>query len=261
MSASLLRAESIDLRLGLGLGSPLVLQGASIDLYPGELHGLIGANGSGKSSLVRVLSGLLSPTSGTVHWPGRPLRQWTRSARAQYLGYLPQGTECHWQLTVERLVRLGRLPYGTPSDRSEHPAIPEALAAMEISRLRQRPYHSLSGGEKIRVLFARILAGTPRVIIADEPLAGLDPFHQLKLLELLREWVRLHQRGVLLVLHDLTLASRFCHRLTLLHEGRVLASGSPASVCQEATLAQAFNIRVLSLNHSTEPFILPWARL
>ncbi len=245
--------ETID--LSLSLGERLVLQGITTTLREGEVVGILGANGSGKSTLLSALAGLLEPRGGEVRLQGRALREMPLRERARTLAYLPQGAECHWPLSVEAVVRLGRLPFGD----DETYLVRGALKAVDVLDLRERIVTELSGGERARVLLARALVGNPAWLLVDEPGAGLDANHQLALMELLRTRARAGG-GVVVVLHDLGLAARFCDRLLLLGQGRLLADGPPREVLTDERLRTAHGVAVYRAEHEGEPVLVPWQR-
>ncbi|WP_380872233.1 ABC transporter [Sphingomonas sp. DBB INV C78] len=231
--------------LDVALGRRSVLHGVSTTLEPGALIGVVGPNGAGKSTLVRALLGLVPATAGAVRVDGVPVDHIPRSDLARRIAYLPQGQTLHWPLTVERLVALGRLPHLAPFSRigeADRIAIERAILQADVGHLRDRPATELSGGERARVLLARTLAVEASALIADEPLAALDPGHQLEVMALLK---RQAQAGALVVavLHDLTLAARHCDRLILLHEGRLVANGPPDAVLTAGRLATVYGIR------------------
>lgn len=233
-----LRAE----QLRLTLGGRSVLRGLSCELKAGEMLGVLGANGAGKTSLLRVLAGLLSPDAGQVLLDDRALSMLTPAQRAREIGYLPQSRECHWPLAVRELVTLGRLPQRAPWARltaQDQLAIDAALGAADVTHLVERPITEISGGERARALLARVLAGEPRILLADEPTAGLDPAHQLQVMSLLRARAAAGY-AVAVTLHDLTLAAQHCDRLLLLHEGVVLAEGSAETVFSDLNLETAY---------------------
>ncbi len=254
-----LAARNITLRLG----GRAVLDDVSITAAPGALVGLIGPNAAGKTTLVRVLAGLATPEAGTVTLDSRPVAEIGRDARARAVAYLEQDAACHWPLAVRRLVALGRLPWLGPFQRtgaSDAAAIAEAMADAEITPLADRPITTLSGGERARAFLARALAGTPRVLLADEPVARLDPYHQMKVMELLRAQAA---RGgaVVAVLHDLTLAARFCDRLVLLAAGRVAAEGPPTEVLTPESLARVYGVAAAFGADADGPYVVPRRRL
>lgn len=227
----------------------LILDNADLTLSAGELVGLIGPNGAGKSSLLRMMAGLQQPDSGQIYLsnearPQKLLNDFSGRERAQVLAYLPQQETPAWPLQVEHLVGLGRAPWHKPmSGKSERDkqAIERALEITEMQSLRQRIVTTLSGGELQRTLLARVFAGEPKIILADEPIAALDPYHQLHMMELLAEHAQ--QGGtVLAALHDLSLAARFCSRLVLLHHGKIVADGQPIDVLTTENLEQVYGI-------------------
>lgn len=227
----------------------LILDNADLTLAQGELVGLIGPNGAGKSSLLRIMAGLQQPDSGQIYLsneahPQKLLNDFSGRERAQLLAYLPQQETPAWPLQVEHLVGLGRAPWHKPmSGKSERDkqAIERALEITELQSLRQRIVTTLSGGELQRTLLARVFAGEPKMILADEPIAALDPYHQLHMMELLAEHAQ--QGGtVLAALHDLSLAARFCSRLVLLHHGKIVADGQPIDVLTTENLEQVYGI-------------------
>ena len=201
------------------------LANASLTLEPGTITAICGPNGAGKSTLLEALAGLLDPDMGHVALGGSALAAMTPRTRAQAIGYLPQQAEIAWDVPVRSLVALGRMPHG---DSNAEP-IDAALAALDLTAFADRRAQTLSGGETARVLLARVLAGEPKWILADEPLAALDLAHQLALLGHLRRAADAGA-GVVLVLHDLALAMNHADRAVVLDGGRVVADGA----CEDA---------------------------
>ena len=213
------------------------LDDVSAALKPGQITAIVGPNGAGKSSLLACLAGLLEPDSGSVMLDDAALASLAPQTRAQAIGYLPQSPEVAWDVSAETLVALGRLPW---RDR-DAAAIDAALATMELEDLRTRPISQLSGGERARALMARVLAGQPRWILADEPLANLDLAHQQTLLGVLRKAAQAGA-GVVLVMHDLAQAMNHADRVLVLLEGHLLAGGAPEAVLDAATIRRAWGI-------------------
>lgn len=216
------------------------LDDVSVALRPGEVTAICGPNGAGKSSLLAVLAGLLAPTVGTVTLEGAPLAGLATRDRAQALGYLPQTPEVSWDIDVATLAGLGRLPWRT-SAAEDAAAVASALAALDLEWLAKRPVSQLSGGERARALLARVLAGQPRWILADEPLASLDLAHQAALLDRFGAFAS-QGIGVLLVLHDLSRARNRAHRVLVLDRGRLVADGAPDEALSEAVIAKVWGV-------------------
>lgn len=210
-----------------------VLSGIDLSIHEGEFIGLLGPNGAGKTTLLRAVLGLL-PHQGMSSLASLPTHE-----RARKAAFMPQGREIAWPLLVERLVALGRTPFG--DDRAESPAIERAIAALELQPLRHRPATELSGGEQARALIARMLAQDTPLLIADEPIAGLDPAAQIKVMKTFAG-IASEGRAVLASLHDLGLAARYCSRLILISEGGIAADGPPEKVLTPPNLAQVFGI-------------------
>ena len=248
--------------ISLSLAGREVLRAVDFAAAAGQTVGVVGPNGAGKTSLVRVLAGLIAPAAGEVRLDGRPLGSWPRPARARRLAYLPQGETVHWPITAGRLVALGRLPHLVAWQRprpEDAAAIERAMAAADVVALAGRRVPELSAGERRRVLIARALAVEAPVLLADEPVAGLDPYHQLEILELLRATAAAG-RTVVVVLHDLALAARFCDRVAVLRDGAVLAAGPARATLGAETIARAFDVDVATVVANGEAAPLPWRR-
>ncbi|WP_296716042.1 ABC transporter ATP-binding protein [Erythrobacter sp.] len=223
--------------LSLDRGGVRVVDGVSAALQPGAITAIVGPNGAGKSSLLLGLAGLIDPVEGAVLLQGRALGDIPPRERAQAIGYLPQAPEIAWDVAVENLVALGRLPW---RDRGAD-AVEAALTALALQELRKRPASRLSGGERARVLLARVLAGEPRWILADEPLAALDLAHQLRLIAHFKSCAQAGQ-GVVVVLHDLALAMNHADRVLVLDQGRLVAKGPAADALAPDMIAQVWGI-------------------
>lgn len=219
-------------------GTRRVLGPVSLSLAAGRVLGVVGPNGAGKSTLVRALAGL-QRHAGSVELLGRPLAATAARERARAIGYLPQDPEIAWPLSTRELVALGRLPHhGVDADDT---LVSQALDDLGLAPLAARNVLSLSGGERMRAHLARLAAGAHRVLLIDEPTASLDPGYQLEVLDYLRRLTR-DGAAVLIVLHDLPLAARYCDDLLVLAEGRCVAQGPPAAVLDDALLAAVFGV-------------------
>jgi iron complex transport system ATP-binding protein len=234
--------------LTLHQGKAVVLQDATLAIQPGQVTAIIGPNGAGKTSLIKALAGLITPVSGSIEIDGQPLPSLSDRERALTIGYLPQEGSPAWAVTVDDLVSLGRLPH-TSSPVENRAAIEAAIAATDISHLTNRTVDTLSGGELARAKIARVLAGKPRWILADEPLANLDPPHQRDTLTLLRT-IAQQGVGVVTILHQLNAAMDYADAVIMLKSGRVVAQGSTRDTLTAETLAAVFGMAFDVFDHN-----------
>lgn len=231
--------------LSVRAGDALLVDRASLRLRSGELAVMLGANGAGKTSLLRAALGLAAPASGTVRLQGELLSSLTPAQRARWISYLPQQRSLAWPSPVRDVVSLGRYAWGcapgrlAPEDRE---AVDAALAACDLLAMAQRPADTLSGGELALVHCARAFATEAPLLLVDEPVTSLDPRRRFQIMELIRGQVRAGA-GALVVLHDVALAARFADRLIWLRNGRVAADGPPAATLSESRLAQIYGMR------------------
>jgi iron complex transport system ATP-binding protein len=249
--------------LHVSLDAVPVLRGVSITAAPGELVGLIGPNGGGKSTLLRTLSGIQRPDDGTVELGGQDLLQLGASVRARQIAYLPQSSEVYWPLSVASLVGLGRVPYRklfAKLRKTDEEAIERAITETELNALRDRSVGTLSGGERMRALVARMLAVEADFLLADEPFAGLDPYYQIQFMDLFANQAQAG-RAALVVLHDLGLAARYCDRVVLLGEGCVVAEGTPEEVLTQERIADVYRVEVVRRSHEEQLLLVPWRRV
>ena len=219
-------------------GGRTILSDITLSVEPGEVLGLVGPNGAGKTTLLRAALGLQPIGAGTVSLGGRPIEALGERERAAAAGYLPQERRVAWNMPARDIAALGAalLP-----PKQGHVIADACLAELEIADLGERGVLDMSGGERARVLLARLLATRARLLVADEPAAGLDPEAQLLILE------RLRQRGaagaaVIVTSHDLTLAARACDRLAVLHRGHLRALASPVEALSPTVLADVFGL-------------------
>lgn len=252
----ILEASDVTVRLGCRE----VVSGASLRAESGCVIGVLGPNGAGKTSLLKALAGVL-PCEGTLTLEGRPLSSLGDRIRARSLAYLPQGVTAHWPLAVRDIVMLGRLPHGNawgmaPS-AADGEAVSRALRETNITALAERPFDRLSGGEKARVLLARALAVQAPVLLADEPVAHLDPGQQLHVMDLLRRRAA-QGDAVVVVAHDLALASRTCDQVVLMREGRIFDQGAPRAVMTDDALRAVYGVEVARGCWQGRDFLLPW---
>jgi ABC-type cobalamin/Fe3+-siderophores transport system ATPase subunit len=221
------------------------LHDVTVDVPRGSLTGLLGPNGCGKTTLLRLLAGILRPDSGMVTLAGRPMSELSRREIAQRIAVVPQETHPAFDYTVMEMVLMGRHPHLGPFElegphdlRLAH----DALIATGTDHLANRPYMTLSGGEKQRVIIASALAQASDVLLLDEPTASLDLGYQLEVAALLTQLNA--ERGVTLLLatHDLNLAASVCDRLVLMREGRVVAQGATSDVLTAARVREIYGV-------------------
>jgi iron complex transport system ATP-binding protein len=236
-------------------GGRAILDDVSFSLETGAFVALVGANGAGKSTLLSVLAGLLKPERGEVLLDGAPVAGTHPRALARRRAYLPQNPRAEWPISVERLVALGLTPQlpvfgGLPG--GFEPRLTQAIAACDLAAQRLQPATTLSGGELARAMLARALVGDPEILIADEPMTGLDPRHAMDTVGRLKTLAG-EGRLVIAAVHDLTLAARSATHLMALREGRLAAFGPMAEVLTPDLLRRVFDVeaRVTGAGHKT----------
>jgi iron complex transport system ATP-binding protein len=250
---SILSAENLSVRLG----DKRVLNSVSAAFAPGLVTAVVGPNGAGKSTLLDCLAALRKPDAGRVTLDGRALRELPSRERARRIAYLPQNAEIAWAVDGRTFVGLGRTPYvgAWGLTAQDWAAVDRALTVTGVQAFADRVVSSLSGGERARVLIARALAGDPQWLLADEPLAGLDPGHVLDACDLFRRLADEEGRGVILTLHDLDAALRVADRVIVLAEGQVLADGAPAEALSPAVLRAAYGVEARTLDGLRGPVL------
>ena len=210
-----------------------VVEGVSLSVDRGELVGILGPNGSGKTTLLKLLGGALTPSNGSVRLDGRPLAESSRREVARRIAFVPQETHAPFDFTVLDIVLMGRFPHlgaFTLEGPGDLAIARQALEAMEVTTLEARPFNTLSGGEKQRVVIASALAQSPELLLLDEPTASLDLGHRFDVQRLLQRLNRDGQVTTVLSTHDLNFAAALCRRLVLLRGGRVIAQGPTEQV-------------------------------
>ncbi|MCW4589342.1 ABC transporter ATP-binding protein [Gluconacetobacter entanii] len=247
----LLQARDVSLRRG----DRAVVSAASLTLAKGRVIGLVGPNGAGKSTFMRLLTGLETPDCGDVRLLDRDMSQIPPALRARQLAFIPQDGGTPPPMPVRALVALGRLPHGQAGDHAvRHPAVGHALDVTGLQDLCTRPASHLSGGERARMNLARALATDTPVILADEPIAALDPAHALSMMQLFRQQAG-QGKGIVVVLHDLVLATRFCDELVLMDDGAVIRHGPALQVLDDDIMRVVYGVAV----RRVEDAVLPWS--
>lgn len=229
--------------LKVAIGGKTILSSVSLSIAPGQVTAIVGPNGAGKSTLLSCLAGLREPTSGGAQLGGAALNAMKPRDRARRLAFLPQTPEIAWSIECRTLVELGRTPFIGARGQAEEDraAVDRAMAAANVTAFEHRIVDTLSGGERARVLIARALAGEPEWLLADEPLTGLDPAHQIDAAGLFRQLAD-DGVGVVVTLHDLSMALRMSDRVIVLAEGGVLADEPPATALSPEVLRRAYGV-------------------
>ncbi|KKB09340.1 ABC transporter ATP-binding protein [Devosia chinhatensis] len=251
--------------LDLGYGDRQIVKALDLSVASGKLTVIVGANACGKSTLLRGLARLLTPTRGSVYLDGKPIHQLPTRDVATILGVLPQSPIAPDAITVTDLVGRGRYPHQgwfrrwTPEDDA---AVAEALRATDTLELADRPVDELSGGQRQRVWIAMALAQQTDLLLLDEPTTFLDINHQVEVLDLLTDLVRQRGRTVVVVLHDLNLACRYADRIVAMKSGRIVAEGRPVDVITESVVHDVFGMisRIVVDPVSDTPMIIPIGR-
>ncbi|MCW5702383.1 MAG: ABC transporter ATP-binding protein [Xanthobacteraceae bacterium] len=247
--------------LGVALAGRTVLTDVSLSLSAGHLVALVGPNGAGKTTLLRAIAGLV-PSTGAVHILGDALAALSLRERAKRFAYLPQGHVVHWPLPARDIVALGRFPHGVTDPARmtgrDIEAVSRAMQAADVAEFAERRVTELSGGERSRVALARVLAVEAPVILADEPVASLDPRHQIDVMQTLRSAA---DGGtlVIVVTHDLGLAARFADQVLVLSAGRLIAQGAPADSLSDQVMREVFRVSAYRAEYQDEAVIVPWA--
>ena len=257
------RASLLEVRgLTVAYGSRLALRDVSLELAPGELLGLVGPNGSGKTTLIRAVTAVVPPLAGEIRIAGDDADRLPQRELARRVAVVLQNPQLPEAFTTLDAVLMGRTPH-LRLLQTEGPADLEAarraMVATDTWALAHRRIAELSGGERQRVVVARALAQEAPILLLDEPTAHLDIGHQAAVLELMLSLCRAEGKAVLAAVHDLTLAAQYCHRLVMLHQGLVVAEGSPSEVLRPALLERIYQARVYVFPHpqNGRPVVAP----
>lgn len=232
-----------------------VLKNVSLTIGSGEVLGILGPNGSGKSTLLKILMRILVPQQGTIEWFGQPLDAFSQADIARNVAFVPQETQQAFPFTINEMVLMGRYPHhgrtwGLGWEGSQdRAAAMQAMRDLDVTHLGTRLITNVSGGERQRAVIARALAQEPEVLLLDEPTAFLDLHHQLDIARIIRRLNRERGLTVVLVSHDLNLASQYCDRVLLLREGEIVTVGSPEEVIAAASLEPVYGCSVLVDQH------------
>lgn len=254
-TTAILAVAEVSFRYSLSRsGRPWTIERVSFDVAPGEVLGIVGPNGSGKSSLLKLSAGLLRPESGIIRLAGQAIGELSALAIAKTLAFVPQEQAHEFPFTVAETVLMGRFPHrqagwwsmGMEAEREEDlSAAHRAMVEADVVELADRLVSDLSGGERQRVMIARALAQEPRILLLDEPTAFLDLSHQIEICALIQRLVNERSRTVVLVSHDLNVASLLCDRLLMVKDGRIYAHGTPAETIRPDVLRAVYGCDVV----------------
>ena len=239
-----------------------VIRGLDLNIEPGEIVGLMGPNGVGKSTLIRLMCGSMVPQSGQMLFDGRPLKLFSSREKARHIAMVPQESKIPFSFSALEVVLMGRAPYlprfGFES-RLDVEAASDAMAKTDCLKFATRDINALSGGERQRVILSRALAQNPSLLLLDEPLAFLDLRHTAELIDLLRQLNSKEGLTIVCAMHDLNIASSFCHRIALLKEGDIAAQGRPTEIINPHIIRQVFDIDVCVDRdcHTGLPYCVP----
>lgn len=237
--------ELVAQQLSLRIGDRILVDDASFSLQPGELIALLGPNGAGKTSLIQAALGQLPGAGGNATLGGDDIRRLSPMERARRLSYLPQLRSLAWPISVRDVVALGRYSHGAGLGRlgtDDARAVDKALAACNLEEFADRRCDTLSGGELARVHCARAFAAEAPLLIADEPMASLDPRHQFRIMDLIADFVRCGG-GALVVVHDIGIAARYATRLMWMRGGRIIADGTPVDTLTASCIKDVYGVR------------------
>ncbi|MDD7972721.1 ABC transporter ATP-binding protein [Roseinatronobacter alkalisoli] len=241
-------------------GGRAVLDDVSVTVAQGEMVGLVGPNGAGKSTLVKAILGYHHLRAGQIHCAGRDMMRSAARDRARLIAYVPQAPPEGFPVSVFQTVLMGRTPHmGTRPARRDLAVTEWAIAQLQLDNLAFRSMDALSGGERQRVMLARALAQETPLLVLDEPTSALDIGHQLFALRFLSDLAATGRIGVLVAIHDLSMAARFSTRTVLMQQGRVLAEGAGGAALTPATVRAAYGVDAMVTELNGVPVVLPLA--
>ena len=244
MSRELLNCRNVS----AGYGDRLILENVTFSVQEGEFVGLIGSNGTGKSTLIKCISGLLPLKSGEITICGKAHSRLKNRERARLVAVVPQSYHVEYDFTVEDIVMMGRNPYlglRKKESQEDYEIVKNAMEMTNTEMFRGRLYNELSGGERQRVILARAIAQKPQIILLDEPTSALDVHHQIEVMELIAGLNEKEHMTVLAVLHDINMASRFCRRMIMLQDGKVAAEGTPQEIINRENMEKLYEMKLV----------------
>ena len=228
-------------------GEEQVIKQISLEIQSGEFVGIIGPNGSGKSTLLRLIGALIQNQQGRIQFKQENIREISRKSLARSIAWLPQEVTMVFPFKVEEIVMMGRHPYLSPlsfEDENDWDIPRRAMEETDTMSLSHRRFNEISGGEKQRVMMAGALAQNPELLLLDEPTSSLDIKYQLEILNILRRLNKQNGKTIVIAIHDLYLASKYCDRLILLNEGRIIQDGPPVKVLRQDILEKVYGVQI-----------------
>lgn len=230
----------------------LILNNLEFSVMKGEFFGILGPNGSGKSTSLKLLSGVEKPDSGHIRLDGRPVEQYTRKQLSRKIAVLQQEALPPVNFTVREVVEMGRFPYqnwlGQEQGGHEH-LIDSILDQLGLTELQDRSLLHLSGGERQRVALGKVMAQQPQLLLLDEPTTYLDIGYQIQMMDHIKAWQNKANMTVIAVLHDLNLASMYCDRMLMLHEGVIVRIGTPSDILQSELIQRVYGTKPIIIDH------------
>lgn len=235
-----------------------VLENISMELNCSEVLGIVGPNGTGKSTLIRCIDHILNPKRGSIFLDEQDISKMTRMEIARKIGYVPQSIEGVFPASVIDTVLMGRRPYlGWKSSKEDLDYVLEVLELLGLMEFSMRDINEISGGQQQKVLIARALAQKADLLLLDEPTSNLDIRHQLEVMEIMKNIVKNKGISAIMALHDLNLASRYADRIIMMKGGKIFAAGNPASVLTVENIKQVYGVRALVTDNGERPYIIP----
>ncbi len=220
-----------------------ILDDISLDVSQGDVLGILGINGAGKTTFIKCINNIFSPDFGTVKINGKDISSMTPKEIAQLIAYVPQYNGTFFNINVLDTVMMGRLPYaGRSYSKKDREIVYNILEKMNLEKFAFRSISEMSGGERQRVFIARALAQQPKIIILDEPTSSLDLHNQLFILKIIEDLAKRDNLTIIMIIHDLNLASMFCSKLVMLKEGKIFAQGNSVDVLTEENISKVYKV-------------------
>ena len=230
----------------------IVIENLSLKFEKDEFCALLGPNGAGKSTLLKAIIGYMEPISGEIEIDSTSLKKWNHLELAKQIAIIPQDFQLQFDYTVEELVLMGRFPYlgywqnYTKQDRK---VVNNILKQLDLLRIKNEQYSQLSGGERRRVSIARALAQQTEILLMDEAFANLDINHQLEIMQLLSKINSEQNKLIILVSHNINLASEYCHRIVMLKKGKIIADGTPGTIINQKMIKNLYEVELTIINN------------